>query len=100
MGGLEISVPCQLHDLKLSHTHGEPITDRRSAEIVELTVFDPGSGEDLVEIPAKIIDNFEPGIGVGPLSFGPKLLLDVVIPGWWYEHIGVSFRVCALVVNE
>ncbi len=55
--GLEIGVACKLHHIVFPHTLFEPIADRTSPQIVELTFFDACPLQDLAKIWTEVVNH-------------------------------------------
>jgi len=100
MGSRETCVPCKGHHIMFTHAIGKPHTYGCPSKIVEGFLLDTGFSEDLIELPSKIVCDFESGISTHPLAFWPEHSLYVLIPFRRNENIGIPFRLLGSMIYE
>lgn len=97
---LEICMACKLHYIVFPHALFEPVADRRSSQIVELTFFDSYSFQNSTEILTEVVDHLQSRIRIGPLAFDTKLALDVIVPRGRHKNIRTAFGLLALLIDQ
>ena len=89
----------KVHHIVLFHPAGKPITQGRVPKIVELQFPDTRPSKNLPELTTEIADDLQPGIRIGPFAFGPKFVLDIIVPGRRHKNIWMTLRLPALVIK-
>jgi len=91
---------CKGHYVIFAHAIGKPHTYGCSPDIMESSCFDASFSENFVKTPLEIIYHLEPGVRESQFVFRPEYILDVIIPRYGNENIGIPFRLLCLVIYK